>query len=131
MDNEVYKILISHGIDDNSEYDAIKERLSSNTRFKWEEISYDKMSDIDSYTLEPVDAILILSGLYDKNKEDIMHLIKLANEIEVPVVLIRPYGMEEVPEELEELSTGVIGWSPTCIVESIYTSMGKDPYGVF
>lgn len=131
MDNEVYKILISHGIDDNSEYDAIKERLSNNTRFKWEEISYDKMSDIDSYTLEPVDAILILSGLYDKNKEDIMHLIKLANEIEVPVVLIRPYGMEEVPEELEELSTGVIGWSPTCIVESIYTSMGKDPYDVF
>lgn len=124
MDNNIYKILISKGIDKNNEYKLIKERLLSNNNFKWEEVEYKDYSEIDGELINEVDAVLILAGIYEDNKKEIIELANIANKNNKAIVLIRPYGMEEVPKELEDLSTGVIGWSPTCIVGAIKTSLG-------
>ena len=32
----------------------------------------------------------------------------------IPIVLIRPYGVEEVPENLESIATTIIGWNANC-----------------
>ena len=52
--------------------------------------------------------------------------MELAHELEKPVLLIRPYGMEDVPAELEEASNGVIGWSASCIAGAIKGVLNDD-----
>lgn len=46
----------------------------------------------------------------------------LACQLNKPIILIRPYGLEEVPAELEKLAKGVVGWNKVCIVEQIEES---------
>jgi hypothetical protein len=34
-------------------------------------------------------------------------------------VLVRPFGVEEVPEILEENAATIVGWNANCIIDSI------------
>jgi hypothetical protein len=42
------------------------------------------------------------------------------------LILIRPYGMEEVPKQLEPLVQDIIGWNRVCIVETIENNLVFD-----
>ena len=53
------------------------------------------------------------------NKELFEDLLKAAEEYEIPIVLVRPMGLEEVPEILEEKAAIIVGWNANCIVDSI------------
>ena len=70
--------------------------------------------------------IIILSGLYPTYKNMIMAIMELAQALKKPVLLIRPYGMEDVPAELEKVSKGVIGWSSSCIASAIKGILNDD-----
>ncbi|MDO5815788.1 MAG: nuclease, partial [Methanobrevibacter sp.] len=66
-----------------------------------------------------VDRIIMLAGLYNDNKELFEDLLKASKEYEIPIVLVRPLGLEEVPEILEESAATIVGWNANCIVDSI------------
>jgi hypothetical protein len=53
-------------------------------------------------------------------------LIKKAEEFDIPILLVRPYGMEIVPEVLEAKATSVVGWNANCIVEDIRSIVSGD-----
>ena len=67
----------------------------------------------------PVGIVIILSGLYNKYKDIIKKQIDIANKLEKPIIVIRPYGMENVPPELEEAAVDIVGWNAPCIVDAI------------
>ena len=69
-----------------------------------------------------MDGVIILAGLYKDNKEKIDELVDAAQEYNIPIVLVRPYGLEEVPEELEQKAATIVGWNANCIVDSIKNS---------
>ena len=54
--------------------------------------------------------------------------IKYAKSFNKPIIVVRPYGLEEVPEELQEDATKIIGWNTACIVEAILQSLDIDLY---
>ena len=66
-----------------------------------------------------IDVIIILSGVYNNNKDEIDDIINASKHYNIPIVLIRPYGVEEVPENLESIATTIIGWNANCIVDEI------------
>ena len=61
----------------------------------------------------------MLYGLYHQNKEICDELIDKSQEFDIPLLLVRPYGMEIVPEELEEKVKSVVGWNANCIIDDI------------
>ncbi len=128
MDQRTYHLFITRVKETDEEYQRFKGRLEDAHDFNYENHSDNGLSgtaDIDELkkTLEgqltDVDLVIVLSALYPTYKNLIMATLDLAQEMEKPVLLIRPYGMENVPEELEKLSKGVIGWSASCIAASI------------
>ncbi|MER2013875.1 MAG: nuclease, partial [Methanobrevibacter sp.] len=68
---------------------------------------------------EKIDGIILLSGLYNDNKELFGDLLNASEKYNIPTILVRPYGLEEVPEILEEKATTIVGWNANCIVDSI------------
>jgi hypothetical protein len=66
-----------------------------------------------------VDVVVILSGLYSKDKNLIQQEIDIAVELKKPIVIIRPYGMENVPGSIEKVASEVVGWNTPCIVDAI------------
>ena len=53
------------------------------------------------------------------NKELFNDLLDASEKYNIPIVLVRPYGLEEVPEILEERAATIVGWNANCILDSI------------
>ena len=54
--------------------------------------------------------------------------IKYAQSFEKAIIIIRPYGAEEIPLELQEVATKVVGWNTACIVDAILLSINGEDY---
>lgn len=68
---------------------------------------------------EKIDVIILLAGLYNNNKENFNDLIEASKNFDIPIVLVRPHGLEEVPESLEKEASTIVGWNANCIVDAI------------
>lgn len=126
MDTHVYQLFISQINEENKENSQFFERLNNAHDFIWENNSQKEKFDPDSLfeQIEKSEVVVILSGLYGINKELIENIFTIALKQDKPIVLIRPYGMENVPLELEEKSSAVIGWNAHCIVGAIKGVLG-------
>ena len=118
-DDKIYNLVISNGIDKNREYGQFSEKLFSKTDFLWKESISGNYAIAGDAFYEKVDGIILLAGLYNDNKELFNDLLAASEKYDIPTILVRPYGLEEVPEILEEKATTIVGWNANCIVDSI------------
>lgn len=118
-DDKIYNLIITNGIDKNNEYGQFTEKLFSKVEFLWKESVSGSYAHAGDAFYQKVDRIIFLAGLYNDNKELFEDLMQAAEKYEIPIVLVRPYGLEEVPEILEEKAATIVGWNANCIIDSI------------
>lgn len=118
-DDKIYNLIISNGIDRNNEYGQFTEKLFSKVDFLWKESISGDFSLAGEEFYKKIDRIILLAGLYKDNKELFESLLKASESYDIPIILVRPYGLEEVPEELENKAANIVGWNGNCIVDSI------------
>lgn len=118
-DNKIYNLIITNGIDKNKEYGQFTEKLFSKVDFLWKESMSGSYASAGEEFYNEVDRIILLAGLYNDNKELFEELLEVSEKYEVPIVLVRPLGVEEVPEVLEEKASTIVGWNANCIIDSI------------
>ncbi len=126
-ENKVYNILITKGeYDPINQYDFYKERIDSQKDFSYNE--YNTLeSDLTDELFNETDIIILLFGLYHYNQELFDELIIKSKEFDVPLLLVRSYGMEYILKELEEKADAAVGWNPHCIINAIETLVdGED-----
>ena len=119
----VYNIFISHIGQNEDEYDTFIQKLGTTYDFEFKNygiLETDKITEKELRgQIEPVGVVIILSGLYNKYKIVIKKQIDIANRLGKPIIVIRPYGMEDVPSELEDIAADIVGWNAPCIVDAI------------
>ena len=118
-DDKIYNLIISNGIDENKEYGQFTEKLFSKVDFLWKESISGDYSLAGEVFYKNVDGIILLSGLYSNNKELFETLLDAGEKYSVPIILVRPIGVEEVPEILEKKAATIVGWNANCIVDAI------------
>lgn len=118
-DDKIYNLIISNGIDMRDEYGQFREKLFSKVEFLWKESISGDFSLAGESFYSKVDRIILLAGLYKDNKELFENLLDASEKYEIPIVLVRPLGLEEVPEILEEKAATIVGWNANCIIDSI------------
>ncbi|MGF7117456.1 TIR domain-containing protein [Methanobacterium oryzae] len=118
---EVYKIFISHIGENEDEYSIFIEKLQTAHEFEFKNLGIlDRIAEKDlQKQINSVGVVIILSGLYNKYKSIIKKQVDIAKELDKPIIVIRPFGMENVPFELEKIATDIVGWNAPCIVHSI------------
>ncbi|MDD3985190.1 MAG: TIR domain-containing protein [Methanobacterium sp.] len=130
MDNEpiTYKLFISQLKESTDEYNKLIDKLEALNNFPYTNYSIaDKTTKEDlKEQIKPVDVVVILSGQYSINKDLIKREIDVAIELNKPIVMIRPYGLETVPESIEQKASEVIGWNAGCIIDSIQESLDEN-----
>jgi hypothetical protein len=124
-EKRTYNLLITKGIDPDDQYGFYKEKIDSQMDFSYREYNTqdDKLSD---ELFEEIDVIVMLFGLYHDNKAIFDELFVKSREFDVPILLVRFFGMEYILKELEEKSDAVVGWNPHCIVDAIETLVEGD-----
>lgn len=110
------------------DYNTFMSRLESATEaFKWEDIT-DISENKYAEAIADADALIVLSGLWTDNKELIMKHVKYAQTFNKAIIIIRPYKAEEIPPELDDVATKVVGWNTACIVDAILLSINGDDF---
>ena len=122
-ESRIYNIFISHIGQNEEEYDLFIGKLSAAHDFEFKNygiLEEDKTTENAlQEQIEPVGIVVILSGLYNKYKTVIKKQIGIAKRLNKPIIVIRPYGMENVPPELEKIAEDVVGWNAPCVVDAI------------
>ena len=118
-DDKIYNLIISNGTDMTGEYNQFIEKLFSKVEFLWKESASGNYALAGDKFYEKVDRIILLAGLYKNNQEVFHNLLDASEKYDIPIILVRPYGLEEVPEILEEKAATIVGWNANCIVDSI------------
>lgn len=126
-DLKKWKLFISYP-KDCEDYNTFISRLESATEaFKWEDIT--NISETGyAEAIADSDALIVLSGLWDDNRDMIEEHIRYSQSFEKAIIIIRPYGAEEIPLELQEVATKVVGWNTACIVDAILLSINGEDY---
>lgn len=118
-DDKIYNLIISNGTDMTGEYRQFVEKLFSKVDFLWKESISGNYSIASEEFYKKIDRIILLAGLYKNNKETFEALLDASEKYDIPIVLVRPYGLEEVPEILEEKAATIVGWNANCIIDAI------------
>ena len=118
-DEKIYNLIITNGFDKSNEYGQFTEKLYSKVDFRWKESISGSYSTANEAFYSKVDRIIMLAGLYNDNKDLFNDLLEASEKYDIPIVLVRPYGLEEVPEILEERAATIVGWNANCILDSI------------
>ena len=123
-----YNLFISHNGEGDEEYLEFIRRLVEASDFEWKDHGIPNKNSQDDLRqqINNSDIVIILSGLYSKHHYLIKNQVDLALQLNKPIILIRPYGLEEVPAELEKIAKGVVGWNRVCIVEMIQESLKEE-----
>ena len=125
-EKRVYNLLITKGIDPDDQYGFYKERIDSQEDFLYNEYNTED-NDLTDDLFNKIDVIVLLFGLYHHNQELFEELLIKSKKFNVPILLVRFFGMEFILKELEEKSDAVVGWNPHCIVDAIETLVnGED-----
>jgi hypothetical protein len=123
---ETHHLFITHNGPGDEEYLAFFQRLLEAPDFEWKDHGVPGMNQEEELEdqIRPAQVVVVLSGLYNRHRELFKKQVELALKLDKPIILIRPYGLEAVPPELDKLARGVVGWNRVCIVETILDALG-------
>ncbi len=114
-----YKLFISHDWEYTDEYDGVLSLLNAAGTFHWENLSVPIDKPIPSHPtlpkshwtilrklkerIERADCLLVLAGMYINFSGWIQSEIELAQEFHKPIIAVKRWGQERVPEALQRV----------------------------
>ena len=127
-----YRLFISHAWKYNEEYYRLVDMLDDKSHFKWRNYSVPQHDPFEMGTdleealkrqIRPVNAVLILAGMYSNYSEWIEFEVKFSESISKPIIVVKPWGQERTPTYLQEIAdkpgNTIVGWN----IESIITAI--------
>lgn len=133
-DLKTYDLFISHAWRYGDDYDRMVKLLNSAPNFSWRNYScpeHDPAIDPDTPAgkreleealkrqISPVNCVIILSGMYVSYSEWIQKEIDISVSYNKPIIGIKPWGQEKVPQAVREVAREIVGWNTDSIVSAI------------
>jgi len=125
---KTFDLFISHAWDYNAEYYRLVEILNAAPNFKWRNYSVPRhdplaggaqLSEQLRNQVRPVNAVLILAGMYVNHREWIQHEIDLAKSYTKPLIGVFPRGQERAPLQVTTSVNAMVRWNTASIVTAI------------
>ena len=133
-DLKTYDLFISHVWRYHDDYDRMVKLLDDAANFRWRNYSVPRHDPaIDPNTeagfqtlksalrrqIRPVNCVLILAGMYAAHSRWINVEMDLADELSKPMVGVRPWGQERIPQAVQDRVTEMVGWNTSTVVAAI------------
>ena len=127
---KTYDLFISHAWTHNAEYDRLVKMLNAAPNFKWRNYSVTKQDPLDvnndarltaalKRQIRPVNCVLILAGMYVNHRKWIKKEIAIAQDLNKPIVGIKPWGQQRTPIEVQDAADIMVRWNTDSIVKAI------------
>ena len=129
-----YDLFVSHAWRYHDEYDRLEQLLKSAPNFQFRNFSVPKHDPlIDPGTrvgqqklealldaqVRPVQCVLVIAGMYAAHRFWIDKEVGFAQYYDKPIIGVRPWGQERVPESVQAAAVEMVGWNTDSIVDAI------------
>jgi hypothetical protein len=123
-----YRIFISHAWDYNEDYYRLIKYLDAAPNFQYANYSVPEHDPVAGGgqlaenirdQIRPVQVVLILAGMYAAHSDWIQFEIEFAQGLAKPMVGIRPWGADRIPQVVQESVDEMVGWNTDSIVDAI------------
>lgn len=133
-DLKTYSLFISHAWSYHDDYDRLVDMLDKAPNFKWRNYSvprHDPAIDPDTEAgfqklkaalkdqIRPVNCVIVLAGMYAAHRRWIQVEMDIADESKKPMVGVRPWGQERIPQDVQKRVKEMVGWNTDSIVSAI------------
>ena len=124
-------IFISHAWRHSTHYDKIVEWFDDAAYFSWKNCSVPSDNALPDKTskglsqgmtrqINPSQIVIILGGMYAAHSAWIDYEIREAKRLEKPIVGVKPWGQERIPEIVKEASwCEPVGWNSASVVSAV------------
>lgn len=123
-----YNLFISHAWTYEHEYLNLVQKLSDAPYFYFKNYSVPKTNPLNTNTdyglvrelygqIRPCSIVIVIAGMYAKYRKWIQKEIEIANELNKPILVIRPFGAERIPQELYNYN--MVNWNTDSIIDGI------------
>ena len=128
---KTYNIFISHSWAYGDAYDKLSDMLRGASYFYHKDYSIPKDDPVHNAStdwqlenaieekMKPCSAILIMAGKYATFSKWIKKEIKIANNLDKPIIAIAPWGSEQISQLVKDNAVMVAGWNSSSIVQAI------------
>lgn len=129
-DLRFYRLFISHAWIHNDYYYKLVDMLNYANNFEWHNYSVPEHDPLLVKTtkqldeglvlqIRPTQAVIIISGMYAAYRPWIQREIEIAQEMNKPIIGIKPWGNERIPVAVQNAACEMVGWNTTSIVDAI------------
>lgn len=131
---KIYDLFISHAWKYGEEYDRLINLLNAAPYFYYRNYSAPKDKPLvapDSAVtkmilktcidkkIRPVNVVIILSGMYYYYHDWMQVEMNIARSYHKPIIAIKPWGNQLVPQQIADISSIVVNWNTDSIVSAI------------
>jgi len=131
-----FRIFPTHGWIKDDDYLRLFEYLESTTNFYYEN-TCDPESSPEGETvaqrrtrvldaMKSAEVLVVLSGMYDTQRQWIDFEVQAAKAHNVPIVLVEPFGPHDAPAALKESAEQIVGWNSRTIEDAIRMAARHD-----
>ena len=131
-----YRLFISHAWKYGDEYQRLVDLLNEADYFYWTNYSapsdnplknkdgsdVTNKSEITSAIkrkITPTNIVVVISGLYANNREWMEKEVELAQELNKPIIAVKPWGNTKMPTYITNVADIVVNWNTNSIVSAI------------
>lgn len=126
----IYHIFISHAWKYNESYYNLEKLLKDYPNFNFKNYSVPQHDALDTTTdkelknalynqIKPCSVVLIIAGMYFSHRKWIQEELNIAQYYNKPIIVIRPFGQERLPNELTHSNYIQVNWQTKSIVDAI------------
>jgi hypothetical protein len=130
LDPREYNIFISHSWTYDGHYERIEEFLNDIDKLNWKNYSVPQEESLDVSTDEELkealrnqikgaSVVLITSGMYSAHSDWIKEEIKIAKNMDKPIVGIKPDGNQKIPSAVKNAADEIVGWRKGSIIGAV------------
>ena len=136
-DSREYTLFITHAWPYRADYEGVVNLLNAERSFKWADLSVTVNAPLSAFMpllpksyrcivhqldekIREADCVLVLAAMCVAYRGWIQSEVEAALDFKKPIIAVRPYGQERVPQELsQEAITDQVGWRTDSIIFAI------------
>lgn len=122
-----YKLFISHSWSYSDEYKRMESLLEDASYFDFENYSVPQKDAIEGsvdyklkhHQIKPASVVIVLAGIYSSHSEMIKKEVRMAEDLDKPILGVEPYGSERTSKYVRNKADEVVGWNTKSVVDAI------------
>ena len=130
-DRSEYRLFISHSWNYSNEYERMVDLLEDANYFEYRNYSVPEEDAIDTDSdeeleeelregqIKPASVFIALAGLYSSYSDWIGREIRIAEDVNKPILGVEPWGSDSTSDYVERHADRMVGWNTDSIVEAI------------